>query len=118
MAFVCIYYRQDKEIGFILLVLEVVQSHLGVATHTMVQMFEANTDPHLGVQNSSHSAAHASMIYTIAFTLGTGDPAFSGVQPAWEEGTILKPIPCFLILPVERSRCPQKYPEWDLFLSK
>lgn len=50
-------------------------------------MSGAHTDTQLSVRNLPHSAAHAGKVYTIAFTLGIGDPAFSGVQPAWEEGT-------------------------------
>lgn len=50
-------------------------------------MSGANTDPQLIVQNLPHSAGHAGKNYTTASTLGIGDPAFSGVQPAWEEGT-------------------------------
>lgn len=34
-----------------------------------------------------HSTAHVGRIYTTAPTLGTGDAAFSGVQPAWKERT-------------------------------
>lgn len=50
-------------------------------------MSRANTDPQLIVQNLPRSAGHAGKNYTTVSTLGAGDPAFSGVQPAWEEGT-------------------------------
>ena len=64
-------------------------------------MSGANTDSQLSVQNLPHSAAHAGKNYTIASTSGIGDPAFSGVQPAWEEGT--SPVKANSLLPYTSS---------------
>ncbi|KAJ7412719.1 hypothetical protein BTVI_45752 [Pitangus sulphuratus] len=49
-------------------------------------------------ENYMESEAHTGKIDSIASTLGTGDPAFSGVQAAWKrEPVLLKPITWFFI---------------------
>lgn len=91
----CMHLLQagQKKGTFLLVGLQAVQSPLGVATHLNhgTDVWSKHWLSDFSVQNSPHSEAHAGKIYTIAATASTldiGDPAFSGVQPAWEEGTI------------------------------